>query len=218
VALMRALALAAAVVLAVIWTRAATSASAELDAANAARAAGRIDEAIERYQYALRWYTPFAEAPQFARRALEQIASEAQARGDRATAIDALQRLRGGVRAISGHRPFFDDEAPTINRRLAGLLAQEQLAQGAPLAAYDRVAASARLQSQRLRELNSRHEASLGGSLLIVIAFAAWLAGAVFTIHRGLDRDARVLPGFALGGALWTVGWFALWLLGLSQA
>jgi len=209
---MRALAIAAVLVIAVIWTRAATSARAELEAANTARAAGRIDEAIERYQYALRGYTPFAEAPGRAGEALDEIAREAQARGDRATAIDALQRLRGGVRATRSLLAPFDGWASSTHRQLARLLAEQQIAEGAP------AAQRAVLRAARLRELNRGHAAPLAASLLIVIAFAAWLAGAVFTVWRGLDRDARWVPGYASGGALWTAGWFALWVLGLWQA
>jgi hypothetical protein len=212
VALMRAWALAAVFVIAVIWARALTSANAELQAAAGARAAGRIDEAIERYQYALRWYTPGGEAPVQAARALDAIASEALARGDRATAIDALQRLRGGVRATYGYPWPLDDRLRDADRRLADVLAQQQVVEGAPLEQIFK------LRNARLRELRRWHAAPLGASLLIVIAFAAWLGGAVFTLWRGLDRDARWVPRYARGGALWTVAWFALWVLGLWQA
>jgi tetratricopeptide (TPR) repeat protein len=207
---MRAFAVAGAFVLAVVWIRAATSASAELEAANAARAAGRIEEAIEHYQYALRWYTPNAEVPERAAQALNEVALDALSHGDRATAIDALQRLRGGARATSGLLDPFDGWSSSTHRQLATLLTQRQIAEGAP-ATQD-----ATLRAARLRELNRLRAASSGGSLLIVFAFAAWLAGAVFTICRGLDRNARVVRRFAIAGSLWTVSWFALWVVGLS--
>ena len=211
---MRAWALALALVLASVWTRTAWSARAELDAARAAEARGELDAAIEHYQYALRSYTPLASAPAEAARALDAIARRAQQRGDRPTAIDALQRLRGGALATRGVLAPFDGWLPGTNRQLARLLAAQQLADADDGSLPPR----ARLEAERLRELQRESAAARAWSLLAVLAFAAWLGGAVFTLRSGLTPDARVVRAPALRGALWTAGAFALWLLALWRA
>lgn len=209
---MRALALACLVIVAAMWIRVATDASRELRSAQAAQAAGQLDEAIERYQYAMRGYSPFSPVPQRAALALQAIARAAVARHDRAGALDALQRLRGAALATRGVLAPFDGWLPSTNRTLARLLAAEQIAQGA--ASEQR----ARLTAARLRELEHTLDAPRGWSLLIVLAYAGWLSGAALTVLRGLDRDARLIPRAALRWPLWTALCFGLWLLGLWRA
>jgi hypothetical protein len=210
--MMRALALACSLFIALVWVRVALDAGRELHAAQAAQAAGRLDEAIERYQYAMRGYTPFASAPQTAVHSLQAIARAAVARHDRATAIDALQRLRGAALSTRGLLAPFDEWLPNTNRTLARLLAADQIAHGAP--SKQRHA----LSWQRWQELKHTRDAPRGWSLLIVLAYAGWLSGAALTVLRGLDRDARLVPRAALEWSLWTAMCFALWLLGLWQA
>jgi tetratricopeptide (TPR) repeat protein len=209
---MRALALACLVIVAAMWLRVASDASRELRGAQAAQAAGQLDQAIERYQYAMRGYTPLSSVPQRAALALQAIARAAVARHDRATALDALQRLRGAALATRGVLAPFDGWLPSTNRTLARLLAAEQIAQGA--APEQR----ATLTAARLRELEHTLDAPRGWSLLIVLAYAGWLGGAALTVLRGLDRDARVIPRAALRWSAWTALCFGLWLLGLWRA
>jgi hypothetical protein len=209
---MRALALACLVIVAAMWLRVASDASRELRGAQAAEAAGQLDEAVERYQYAMRGYTPFSAVPQRAALALQAIARAAVTHHDRAGALDALQRLRGAALATRGVLVPFDGWLPSTNRTLARLLAAEQIAQGA--APEQR----ATLTAARLRELEHTLDAPRGWSLLIVLAYAGWLAGAAFAVLRGLDRDARVIPRAALRWSAWTALCFALWLLGLWRA
>lgn len=210
--MMRALALACSLFIALIWVRVATDAGRELRGAQAAQAAGRLDEAIERYQYAMRGYTPFASAPQTAVHALQAIARAAIARHERTTALDALQRLRGAALSTRGVLAPFDGWLPSTNRALARLLAADQIAHGAP--AEQRAA----LTALRLRELEHTLDAPRAWSLLIVLAYAGWLSGAALTVLRGLDRDARLQPRAALRWSAWTALCFALWLLGLWRA
>jgi hypothetical protein len=209
---MRALLLAGALVIAALWTRTALSARAELAAADAARAAGRLDEACERYQYAMRAYTPLAGAPVAAAHALNAVAREALTRGDRATAIDALQRLRGAALATRGLFAPFTGWLPSTQRQLARSLAAQQIAEGAP--AQQRAA----LEAARLLELQRDPAAAPAWSLLVVIAFMCWLGGAAATLRFGLDEDARLISGKAWRGTLWTAAWLALWVLGLLNA
>lgn len=205
-------ALAAALVLAAIWIRVGLDARSQLNAAQAAQARGRMEDAIERYQYAMRAYTPGASAPAEAARALDGIAHDALARGDHSRAIAALQRVRGGALATRSLFTPFDGWLPGTNRALAQLLAHKQITQGAD------PSRRAELTALRLHELDHPLGAARGWSLLVVLAFASWLTGAALTLLRGFDRELTLQRAPALRWSLWTAGCFALWLLGLWQA
>ena len=85
-------------VIAAIWGRVAVEANAELEAAQAWEALGDTDQAISRYQYAMRWYSPFATAPHASADALWRIGQRAIQDADRRTALSALRQLRGADR------------------------------------------------------------------------------------------------------------------------
>lgn len=210
---MRWLALALAVVLGVAWIRVAASAREELAAARAAEAEGDLDRAIRRYQYALRWYSPGADAPRDAAEALWVIARGAHARGDADTALKALRALRGGALATRSLFSPFEHYLGPANRALARLTAEAHV--GRPSA-----------EGRSVDELEAYHARLLaldpvpapGWSLLVVLGFVGWVAGGFATIFRGLDREARVRRGpFLRWGGL-TALCFAAWVVGLIYA
>jgi tetratricopeptide (TPR) repeat protein len=202
--------LAASVILGAAWVRMYRLAEAELGAAEAALAAGDRAEATERAQFAMRAYTPGAQAPRAGAGILLRLAEEAEARGDRAGALAALRRLRGAIRSTRWiYSPFHHLAAP-VDLRLAALTADEQLALG------DADTIRGRDRSQ----LEADHRALLaldpvpspGRSLWIVFSFFGWVIGAVLVIARGLDRRVRIRhrPFFLWGGfaLLALVSWF----------
>lgn len=194
--------------------RAYVSAGEQLDLAAAARAAGDEAAAVEHYGYAMRWYTPLAGAPHEAADALWEIADEATARGDRAAALRALRRLRGGILSTRGLTCPFCDLLDPVNQKLAVHIAAEQLALNQPT-----------LRGRSRAELVADHLALLrldpiphpGWSLLAVFGFFAWVGGGFATIFRGLDPALKRTPAFPWLAGLTALG-FAGWLIGLWLA
>jgi hypothetical protein len=204
---MRWLALAIVVVLGAVWARAWTSSRAELAQA---RAAGDTARAITHFQYAMRWYTPGAQAPREAAEALWTIASSAP---DRDTALSALQALRGGVRATRHlWSPFARWAAPT-DRAIARLMAEAQA--GQPSAEGRSVEALERWHASLLA---LDPTPAPGWSLVVVLGFVGWVAGGFATIYRGMDREAKVVRRPFVRWAGFTAASFALWIAGLLYA
>lgn len=198
-----------------VWGRAWVSARGELEAARAAEAAGDVDRALAYHQYAMRWYTPLAAAPREAADALTAIADRAEAAGDRATALAALRRLRGAILATRSLYSPFGDRLPEVNRRLARLTAEEQLALGQPTL-RGRDLATLEADHRRLLELDPTP--ATGWSLVVVLSFVGWVSGAALTIARGLDAEARLVRGPALRWGGFAALCFAAWIAGLALA
>ncbi len=207
---------AALVVFAALWIRVAVSASADLDAAQAAETRRDLDGAVRHYQWAVRSYSPLASAPVKAADALDRLAREAVERGDRARALQALRRLRGGILATRWLLSPFGDRLADVNARLARLTADQQLAEGHPdtLAGRDRDT----LIADHAALLALDPIPSPWASLWVVLSFLGWVLGALGFIFKGLDREARVQgPAARRFGAL-TVLSFAAWVVGLMVA
>lgn len=211
----RAFGAAAVVVALVLWARVWWSAGEALDGARAAAAAGETAAAIEGYAHAMRWYSPGASAPVEAAAALDALAADAEARGDRATALVALRRLRGAILATRGLGCPLCARLDDVNQRLAAVTAAEQIALGQPtIGGRD----AATLVADHLALLRLDPVPHPGWAALAVLAFFAWVGGAFLLVWRGFDRALRpVRPAAARYGALVGVG-FLLWLLALWQA
>ena len=204
-----------AIVFAAVWARVWTSARAELEEAVMARSAGDVSTAITHYQYAMRWYTPGASAPVDAANALDEIATEAAAAGDRATALRALRRLRGGVLATRSLYSPFGDRLDAVNKRLAKHTAEAQLALGQSTIRGRTLVA---LERDHLTLLQRDPTPAAGWSLMVLVSFLGWLGSVFMTLGRGLDREARLVRPVFFRWGLTALGCFALWLFALSQA
>ena len=90
--------LAIALVFLSIWLRVFIESREELQAAQSAEAAGELVTALEHYQYAARWYSPFASAPGDALDALQRIGRTHVPRSERSV-LKAFRRLRGAILA-----------------------------------------------------------------------------------------------------------------------
>lgn len=212
---MRWLVVAVVVVLLAVWGRAWTSARSELERADIARSAGEVERALTHYQYAMRWYTPGASAPQSAARALDALAQEATANGKRQTALDALRRLRGGILATRHLFSPFGGRLDDVNQRIAKHMAAEQLALGQ---ATIRGRSLATLEADHLALLQRDPTPTVGWSLLVIFSFLGWLGAVFMTLSKGLTREASVVrPTFFRWGAAALTS-FGLWLFALSQA
>jgi tetratricopeptide (TPR) repeat protein len=203
-------------VIAVIWVRVATSARHEFEHGQAAEAAGAMPDALRHYQYALRWYSPFATAPQAAADALWRIAEAADTQGDRATALAALRRLRGGIRATRWLLSPFDAYADPVDDRLAEHTADEQLAQGNAETIRGRSRAQLVADHRALLALDPMP--ATGWSLLVVLSFLGWVGSALLAISQGLTKEVRIIPAPLLRWSASALLCFALWVLGLINA
>lgn len=172
-------------------------------------------EHLEQLRFALGAYVPGGATSRTAADRLWAIAQRAHEQGDRATALAALRRLRGGLRAIRWlGQPHADLVAPT-DALLAELTAEEQLAQGD----------AGTIRGRDLAQLTADHAHLLAldplpspaRSLAVVLSFIGWLGGAALTIRRGFTPDLRARRRPLLAWGLATAAAFVLWLLALSQ-
>ncbi len=204
---------AVAVVLAAVWVRVFTGARAELAAAQAAEAAGDRSAALTHHQYAMRWYTPFAAAPEASAAALRRLAEEARAAGDTATELSALHHLRGGIRSTRSLHSPFGDRAAEVDARLAELMADAELAAGLG-DGRDRDALVA--EHARLLALDPTPAPAL--ALAATLGFLGWVAAAFGFLFRGLDADLRLVQPSARRWMVAFVSSFGVWMLGLWLA
>lgn len=198
----------------VAWVRAYLSANDEFTAAALAQAAGDEATAVERYGYAMRWYTPFGETPYEAADVLWDIADDATARGDRTAAMRALRALRGGILSTRGLTCPFCDLLDPVNQKLAAQIAAEQMALGQPTI---RGRSQSELVADHLALLRLDPVPDPGWSLLAICGFFAWVGGGFATIFRGLDAGLKRTAAFPWLAGLTALG-FGGWLVGLWLA
>jgi hypothetical protein len=196
----------------VLVTRAVWQGRGALDDGDRAYQAGDDEEAIRWWRRAARWYVPLAPHVSDAYDRLEQIAGEAERKGDLATALTAWQGVRGSILATRSFFTPHQERLEPANRRIAAVLARME--GGAPDAG--------KTEAERAawhHELLERDEApALGWSLVALLGFLTWLGGGALFAWRGISADDRLVPrAAATAGALVTSGLF-LWLLGLYQA
>lgn len=200
-------------VLAAAWGRVFFDARAELAQARAAEAASDLEGALVHYQYAARGYTPLAGAPREALEALLRLASEAEARGDRKTALAAARRARGAILATRHVATPFGDRLDEVNARLARLTAEEQRALGLE-AGRDPAA----LEAWHAELLALDPTPGAGWALATSLGFLGWIAGAFGFIFRGLDTQLRLVRPAAARWSLVFASCFGIWVLGLWLA
>jgi hypothetical protein len=169
----------------------------------AGRAAARADGPAERrhLRRAMAYYLPGNPYVTRARDLLLERARQAEARGDRATALAALTELRSAILALRGMTRPHADVLPEVDRRLAALLA------GSPEAAAGlRTPAGRAALEQRLAHPPEPHPAF---AALALVGFLGWVGGGFALIARGLGPDA------APRRALWPLAGLVVAALGV---
>lgn len=205
-------ALAVLAVLVVVWIRCVVEGQSELAAAQKAT---DFTSRITHLQQAMRWYAPGADHCVDAANQLEALAREAEIAGRPEEALAAWRRLRGGIRATRHLWTPFADRAATADDRIAELMAHQQLAEGGPT-----------VRGRTRAQLVADHKALLaldptpgtGWILLITLSFLGWVASAFVLTRRGFDAALTLQSGPFLRWGATTLGFFALWLLGLWRA
>jgi hypothetical protein len=199
---------AVALILAIVVTRAVMSARTELRDGEAALARGDVVLAIDAFERAGRLRVPAARIHGVALDRLEAIGARAAAAGDLDTARAAYAAAR---RALLGSRVLTTPEPARLQRvdaRLAALLARA----GTP--AGDAAAS----QAWHAARLAATPAPRPGFTLLLLLGFGLWVAGAAALALGGIGPDDRLRrPQAALAAAAIVVG-LVLWLVGLWRA
>jgi hypothetical protein len=186
---------------------------AELDLAHAARLKPDIDAASLHYRRAIRWYTPFSSSVATAVRELEELASMKAKDGDSARALALYRDLRGALYAIRHLREPYREVRDRTEERIADLMAAEP-----PAAEIDRGKSAALRRSEYLAMYRNVPTPSVAWSVALLAGFFGWVAAGATFFWRGFTREGLLVarPALFWGGLV--VVFFALWVVGLTQA
>lgn len=211
---------------AILWGLAYTRAEQLYQDGRALEAQGQITLALNRYQWAMRAYSPLASAPVFAAESLWRLSQEASDRGERALALQALDRLRGGVWSTQWLSSPFEkwriltDEAIATSRgaqehELNTRWAIHPHAQRTTLSPPITPSNQGTLIDQHLSDLTYDPRPSPLRSFALSLSLIAWLYALYGLITHGftaqLVRTERA-PRWALFLLLCTCSWcLALW-------
>jgi hypothetical protein len=196
-------ALAVVVVIAAAATRAVWAGGRALDDGDAALARGDHAEAIASWRRAARWYVPVVGASDDAFARLARLGTEAEQKGDVATARAAWQAARGAALAIRGATAPFDERRREADAHLATLLAADGNP-GAGATVEERATWHARVLAGAARPTRGWLVLALAGLVALVIG-GGMLAGVrPPTRSARSGRTGEVL--LALGAAAWLAG------------
>jgi hypothetical protein len=186
---------------------------AELDRARAARARGDADMAGLHYRRAIRWYTPFSSSVEGAVTDLWAFAAEREGAGAAAQALQLYRDLRAALYAIRHLAEPYRDVRDRAEERIAELMAREP-----PTTVEDRAKTVEQRRVDFLGELRSVSAPDVAWSVALLIGFFGWVACAATFFWRGFDREGRLVPRPAAWWAAGLVLFFALWVVGMTQA
>jgi tetratricopeptide (TPR) repeat protein len=205
-------ALIAALLFAAIAVRVIAGAKAELEVAAKHAQEGDTDAALVHYRRAARWYAPMSPYHVHALAALGKIGADAEQQGDVERALAAYRAVRS---AILSTRSFYVPEEARLNAantRIAALMA------GLPPPQMDAGKSREQLEREHLALLERDPDPKITWTVLLLLGFAAWVAGAFAFSMRAIDAEDRFVRAEAMRwGAVIVVG-FALFVLGMAMA
>lgn len=200
------------VVLVVLSVKVIVSSRAELDRARRAETAGELEVAVTHYRRAARWHLPVQPWADEALDALMAIGEAAEERGD---AVLALASYRSAHAAIMSTRHLWVPDRERLHRadeRIAHLMATGEVPP------VDARRSEAEREALYLEMLEEDRDPALGWSLLALLGFLLWLAGAYGVFTRALDEDDRFVQAeLRKWGTLFVLG-FGFFALGLALA
>jgi hypothetical protein len=198
--------------LGVIVTRVFWDGRSALVEGDAAIARGDRAEAVARWRRAARWYAPGAPHVAGAYGRLEALAREAEAAGDRRTALDAWTAIRSSILSTRSFFTPYAEKLPLANERIAALMAASEDP------AVDPGKSEAERKAWHLALLEKDEAPALGWTILALAGFAAWVGGGFLFAFRGIgDGDKLDRRAAARAGLLIVVG-LAAWMVGLYLA
>ena len=186
------------IVIRVVW-----SARAEYHAADDALARHDTAEAIVHLRRAARWYAPGNPYVTRSLDGLAEIANRAEIAGDTKTARAAWEAIRTSILATRGLYTPYADRLEPANRHIAALLAREDTGANA---------------EWHYALLARDDQPIVGWTVLALVGFCGWIAGAFGFILRGVDHEDHLRPRAALWSAVVIVAGYAAFLVGLSRA
>lgn len=202
----------AAVLLGAFAVRVVTSASAELRAGDDYRAHAQLEPAVVHYRRAARWYAPGSPYHVEALSRLGAIGADAEKSGDTDLALSAYRAIRA---AIMSTRSFYIPEQARLqaaDERIASLMA------ALPAPPMDAGKSRDQLRAEHLALLAADPGPSVLWSIVLLLGFGVWVAGAFAFTMRAIDDEDRFVKREVLRcGAMIVVG-FGLFVLGLSLA
>jgi len=194
------------IILVALGTRATVEQRAAYARAVALETAGNLQDAIDEYRWALRWYTPWGPVHGDAAAALLEI-GQRHANDDPERAVQAYDSLRSGLIAS---RSLWQPRAELValcNQTLPKLLVRVADRRGDK---RDARVLLARFTADYARPVG----VSPWTSLAVSLGFVLWLGGLVMVVARGVDDEGRWLPA----GWRWLAGSFAgfsAWVLAM---
>lgn len=160
-------------------------AKAEVQRAQQAKAQHDSEAMVRHWRRAMAYYLPGNPWVRQAKDSLWQTASEAIARGDEATALNALYQLRGAILSLRGVYQPFSECLPSINQQIVALLAHQQQGSDNQKNPSD----TARF-AQRLANPPAPHPVWTGLGLL---GFFIWTIGALGLLLWGINSDLTII-------------------------
>jgi len=197
--------------LGVVVTRVFWDGRAALADGDAAVARGDVPGAIERWRRAARWYAPGADHVEAAYERLETVAREAEAHADRPTALEAWRAVRSSILATRSFYTPFPERLEAANRRIAVLMADEEVA-------ADPRKDGAERRGWHLALLEKDESPSLPWTALALAGFAAWVGGGFWFARRGVTAEDKLQKKTAIRAGLLIVAGLLMWMIGLYRA
>lgn len=198
--------------LALVTLRVVVASRSELAEGDRLRAAGELDAAVVHYRRAARWYAP---ASPYVSRALDRMAAigrRAEAEGDADLALVTERAIRAAILSTRSFYTPHRERLDAANRRIATLVA------ALPAPAVDAGKSEAEIREAHLALLQAPIGPALGGTLLLLVGFFAWVAGAFLLAARGFDEEDRLVRSEAGRWGALVAGGFLLFVVGLALA
>ncbi len=174
-------------------------------------AEGNVDGAVRWWRRAARWYVPLAPHVPAAYEKLRTLATEAEGRGERETALLAWRGIRSSARATRSIIMPYRAQGDEADAHIATLMAANDVASGAETDA-------AAAEAWHLSLLQRSQIPSTGWTIVALLGLALWIGGGFAFAARGVDERAKLVPrAAAYSGAAVSAG-LVLWLLGLALA
>jgi hypothetical protein len=198
--------------LAAVCARVVSSARSELRAGDAYAAAGHVEAALVHYRRAARWYAPLSPYHRQALARLGAIGADAERRERPELALEAYRAIRT---AILSTRSWYVPEQARLratDERIASLMA------ALPAPPMDAGKSREQIRREHLALLRADPDPSVAWTLVLLLGFASWVAGAFAFTWLAIDEEDRFIPGqVRRWGAVIVVG-FGLFVLGMSLA
>ena len=184
-----------------------------LEAARVAAAKGDLDVAGLLYRRAIRWYTPLSSSVQDALRELGALADQREKAGAAGVALELYRDLRGALYAVRHVLEPYKDIRDQAEEKIAALMARE------PTQVVDEKAMTEEARRIKyLGQLRGIRAPDVAWTLTLLFGFFGWVAGAALFFWRGFTPDGVLVARPALLFGAVTIGCFALWVVGMTQA